>query len=169
MELFYYISYCTFHLLTNDSVLDAPTLFKHIPSPVGLYIKHSPSVPLKKKHVPKAATQNKLCGEQKCDSNKENIDDFDLPYVSYKPAKNREILEEIKTYHLPKSIEKMMPPEPLIERHDVRTKSSVEDHGSVRRKLEMADLTTSMSDSSLFESSSRAQDLSVVTIKHTYK
>lgn len=157
-----------FHLLTINFVSDVPTSFKHIPSPVGLYIKHSPIVPLKKKHEPKAGKPMKKAFKKTCSENKENTDDFDIPYVSYKPSKNREVLDEVYVYQLPKSIEKMMHPEPLIEKHTVRIKAR-EDKESVQRRLAMADLTTSLSDTTLLETSSGIQDLSVIAIKHTYK
>lgn len=137
---------------------------------MGTYIKHSAQVPLKKKHIPLVPMSHRLQYSKGCDRDKENGDDDDLelPAVVYKPASSRKILKEDNSYSLPKSIERMMAPEPLIEKHDGRVHNRQANMSAVQRKLAETDITSTFSDSSLLEMTSRPEDVSVIRVKHTF-
>lgn len=137
---------------------------KDIVSPVALYIKNSPRIPLKHnvplKDLPRIATAT-----SRKVSNKENFIDVEFPEVVYKPAKNQVATTE-KHIIVPPYLRKLNVKEGHITKHEGRINRHL-DRSKVSKQLLQSDITNSTIDQSLLDNSG-AGDVSVLTNKQAF-
>lgn len=138
--------------------------FKNIISPIGFYIKNSPSVPLKRNIPVKKFTLPPSAGSSSQTSKKENIA-CEMPEVVYKPSKKTVVANKFGYNNLPGKIQKLVPQSPSIIKHKGRT--NIPKPTTVQKKLDhlQNDMTMNVVDESFLNNT---QDCSVVSIKKAY-
>ncbi|KAJ8974170.1 hypothetical protein NQ317_004847 [Molorchus minor] len=115
----------------------APAHLKNVVSPVALYIKNSPSFPLKQ-NVPQKELLKIVTSKIPKPAMKENL--AELPEVVYKPS-TKQINSREKDIVLPPSIKRLNVKEPRITKHEGRIHQSASSKGLAGRKLLSNDIT----------------------------
>ncbi|XP_018562263.1 uncharacterized protein LOC108904266 [Anoplophora glabripennis] len=134
---------------------------KNIVSPVALYIKSSPRIPLKQ-NVPLRELPRIVTTTSTKSSNKENLVGMEFPEVAYKPSKSQKTTTE-EPVVVPPYMKKLIT-EGHITKHEGRLKPKRND-SKVSRKLLQSDVTNTTIDQSLLDNTG---DVSVLTNKQAF-